>query len=152
MPNNSHAGFDIRHSPFDIGVMMPWPVAFLTLFHGAVAAAAAAGLWKIGAGTSHQSAVWPLVWLVVSGGAMCGLPLLKPWGRAFAVIGSLLIILVMLALAGLLVLAQRPLGALLAVSGAAMHVIAIRYLQRPSVKAYFRTSAISNQQSAISGE
>ena len=117
--------------------MIPWPIAILTLCYGAMAAASAATVWKISAGLSQQPIGWPLVWFAWSSATMCGLPLLKPWARWAAILGSLVLMISTLAVAGMLVLAHRPLAALLATFGAAVHVLIIRYLQRPIVKEYF---------------
>ena len=128
--------------------MVPWPIAILTLCYGAMAAASAATAWKITTGMSPQPIVWPLVWLAWSSATMCGLPLLKPWARWAAILGSLVLMLSTLGMAGMLVLSHRPLAALLATFGSAIHVLVIRYLQRPVVRAFFETessSVTSNQ-------
>ena len=54
-----------------------------------------------------------------------------------AVIGLVLIAMTMLVIAALLVMAGRPLGGLFATAAASVHVVLIRYLQRPSVRAHF---------------
>ena len=117
--------------------MVPWPIALLTLFYGLLAAVTGATVWKIITGTLQRSIVWPVVWLALSTAVMCGLPLLKPWARRLALIGSAGLGLITLAVALLVAGAGRPglgmLGALLA----GTHVIVIRYLRRPTVKAYF---------------
>ena len=116
---------------------VPWPIALLTLFYGVIATASAATVWKIVAGVSYQSLLWPLTWLALSAGAMCGLPLLKSWGRRLAIGTSAWLLLVTLAIAGLLVRAGHPLGGLLVAFIAGTHALAIRYLQRPAVKTLF---------------
>ena len=119
--------------------MVPWPIALLSLFYGVIATIAAASVWKVAVGMSHQHMLWPLTWLVLSSGAMCGLPLLKPWGRRLAIWTSALLLLVTLAIAGLCVRSGHPVGGLLAAFIAGTHVLVIRYLQRPIVKAYFES-------------
>ena len=119
--------------------MIPWPIALLTIFYGVIAALSAATMWQIATHTVDRSWMWPLVWLAVSAGVVVGLPLLKTWGRSLAIGASWLMVATTLATAGVIVAAGRPLIALLATLSGAGHVIAIRYLQRPSVKAYFRT-------------
>ena len=121
--------------------MMPWPIALLTLFYGVIAAASAAAVWKIVIGVSQQSALWPIAWLAVSAALMCGLPMLKSWARRLAVFASLAMMLMTLALAALLVMKAQPLFGLSATLGAAVHILVIRYLQRPMVKAYFAGTA-----------
>ena len=117
--------------------MIPWPIALLALFYGVVATTSAATLWKILTGAMERPIVWPILWLVLSAGAMCGLPLLQSWGRRFAVWTSSLLTASTLAASALLVAAGRP-GAGLAVTfSAAFHLLVIRYLQRPSVKRWF---------------
>ena len=123
--------------------MVPWPIAILTLCYGAMAAASAATVWKIIAGLSPQAIAWPLAWLVWSSATTCGLPLLKPWARWAAILGSLVLMVSTLAVAGMLVLAHRPIAALMATLGAAVHVLVIRYLQRPVVRAFFETASSS---------
>ena len=118
--------------------MVPWPIALLTLFYGAVATASAATLWKVVTGLDHHSPIWSVGWLMVAGGAMCGLPLLRPWGRTLAVWTSALLTLATLAIAGLLVGAGRPgLGLVISLS-TGFHVLVIQYLRRPSVHAWFQ--------------
>lgn len=117
--------------------MVPWPIALLTLFYGAIAAASTAMAWKSLIGISHQPLIWALLWLALSASVMCGLPFLKRWARAAAIFGSVLMAVLILAVAGLLVMHGRPLGALLATMGAGLHLLIIRYLRRPSIKAMF---------------
>ena len=117
--------------------MIPWPIALLALFYGVIATISAATVWKIVAGTVDRTLIWPLVWLVVSAGAMFGLPLLRPWGRTCAIVGLVLMAVVTLAYAGLLVLASKPLIGLAATGLAGVHVVVIRYLRRPMVKGFF---------------
>ncbi len=114
--------------------MIPWPIALLTLFYGVIGTASLAMLWR---GGLAEPKLWSLVWVVFSGGAMLGLPLQRPWGRALAVCTSLLLLAVTLAIAGLLVASGRPVPALTAACLAGAHVAVIRYLQRPAVKSYF---------------
>lgn len=117
--------------------MVPWPIALLTLFYGVLATVSAATVWKIAMGASDRPLLWPAMWLVVSAGIMCGLPLLKSWGRRCAIGASGLLMLSTLAVAGRIIMGGHPLAGLLATMGAAIHVIVIRYLQRPAIKAYF---------------
>ena len=117
--------------------MIPWPIALLTLFYGALAAASAATVWKIAIGLTDRPISWPLAWLAASVGLMCGLPLLKPWARQLAIAGSWMLVATTLAIAGLLARADRPIAALGATLGCTIHLIVIRYLGRPSVKVHF---------------
>ena len=119
--------------------MVPWPIALLALFYGVIAATSASTVWKVGSGVADHPLGWPLAWLALSSSLMCGLPLLRSWARMLAMAGSTLLVLVTLSMAGLLVMGGRPLFGLLATVGTAVHVIMIRYLQRPTVKAYFNT-------------
>ncbi len=125
--------------------MIPWPIAFLSLFFAVIAAASAANLWKVVSGMSQQFIVWPIVWLGVSAGAMCGLALLKSWGRMLAIAGFIALCAVMLALAGLLALAHHPVGAVLSAVMAGAHLAAIRYLQRGATRAYFNTTVLEQR-------
>ena len=118
--------------------MVPWPIALLSVCYGLVAAVSATLVWKVATGAAHQPLVWPVAWLALSGGIMCGLPLLKPWARRLAIVGSVWLMVVTLSVAGLLIIHGRPLAGLLATVGAALHVIVIRYLNRPQVRVWFR--------------
>jgi hypothetical protein len=117
--------------------MIPWPLALLTLFYGALAAFCGATLWKISTGVIERSAFWPLAWLALSGAVVCGLPLLKPWSRTLAIAGSIGLGIVTIGFALIIAGSGHPglgmAGALL--SG--MHLVVIRYLRRPAVKVYF---------------
>ncbi|MBI3010872.1 MAG: hypothetical protein HYY58_00040 [Candidatus Omnitrophica bacterium] len=93
---------------------MPWPIALLSLFYGVIATLSAATLWKTLSGASDRPLLWPAMWLALSTGVMCGLPLLKPWARGLAVAASALLVAITLAVAGVVVLAGRPLMALVA--------------------------------------
>lgn len=125
--------------------MVPWPLALLSLFYGVIAAASSAGLWKAVTGMSRQPVLWPVLWLGVSASAMCGLALLKSWGRVLAIAGFIALCAVMLAMAGLLAAAGRPAGAVLSAVMAGVHILAIRYLQRETTKAYFNTTALEQR-------
>ena len=117
--------------------MVPWPIALLTLFYGLLAAVTGATVWKIVTGTLERPIVWPAAWLALSVAVMCGLPLFKPWARRLAVVGSAGLGLVTLGVALLIAGAGRPGFGLLGALLAGTHLIVIRYLRRPSVKAYF---------------
>jgi hypothetical protein len=117
--------------------MIPWPIALLSVFYAMVATLSAAMVWRIATGAVSRPLLWPILWLAVSAGVVCGLPLLKPWARALTVVTSWLMVALTLAVAGLVVAAGRPAIGLLATLSGAVHVVAIRYLQRPAVKAYF---------------
>lgn len=121
--------------------MVPWPIGLLALFYGVIATSAAATAWRIMQGVTHQVLAVQAAWFGVSAGAMIGLALLKSWGRTLAVWTSVLLMVTMLAIAGLLALAAgQALGGLLVAAGAGLHMLAIRYLQRPTVKALFATT------------
>ena len=117
--------------------MVPTPIALLTLFYGCLAAMSASTVWRVMSGASQQSLLWAAGWLALSAGAMCGLPLLRPWARTLAIAGLAGFSLVLLAHAAALVMAGRPLIGLGATLTASMPVLVIRYLRRPIVRAYF---------------
>ena len=54
-----------------------------------------------------------------------------------AIIGFIALSVVTLSFAGLLVIGRHAVAALLTTFTAGLYVLAIRYLQRPSVKTYF---------------
>ena len=76
-------------------------------------------------GVSDRWLGWSLAWLMLSGGAMCGLALLHPWGRRLAIGTSVCLLVVTLALAGLFVRAGQPLVGLLIAFMASVHVLII---------------------------
>ncbi len=117
--------------------MVPWPIAVLSLVYGVIAAASAATAWRISAGLIDRPIIWPVAWLALSVAAMCGLALLKPWARTLAIVGLALIALVALAVAGLFIVAARPWVALLVTLGAGIPLVMVRYLRRPTVRAFF---------------
>ena len=117
--------------------MIPWPVALLTLCYGIVAALSGATLWEILLKTLDRPLVWPAAWLVLSGAAMIGLPLLKSWARTTALIGLAWMILTMLVLAWGLAVGGHGMGGLLATIVAGVLLIPVRYLRRPHVKSWF---------------
>ncbi len=117
--------------------MIPLPIALLTLFYGVVAATSGASLWKVVIGSSAQHFIWPLLWFALSLGAMCGLALLRGWGRQLAVWTSALLTVTTLATAALFISTGRPGLALAVTFSVVCHVLAIRYLQRPIVKTLF---------------
>ena len=120
--------------------MIPWSIALLTLFYGVIATFSASAAWKVVSGMSDRPIVWPLAWLALAFSTACGLALMRPWGRTLAVVGSVIMAVVTLALAGLLVMGGHPVAALLATVGSSVHAIIIRYLSRPSVKECFGIS------------
>ncbi len=128
--------------------MIPWPIALLTLFYGVLAAASAAGVLRILSGLDHRQLFWVAAWLILCSVVMCGLPLLKSWARMLAIIGSLLMTVMTLTVAALLVATDRPGIALAATFAAAIHVLIIRYLQRPVVQRLFEDGARSSEHSS----
>ena len=121
--------------------MDPPPIAVLALFYSLIATLSAAMVWRIVSETSHRSLPWAVGWLVLSAAVMCGLPLLRPWARRLAILGSTLLLVMMLAIACRLVASAQPGWGLAAALGAGVHVLIIRYLRRPSVRASFSSHA-----------
>ena len=117
--------------------MVPWPIALLTLGYGVVAAVSSATVWKAVIGPHQPWPLWPSVWLAISAGAMIGLALLKPWGRMLAIVTSIALTLTTLAIAARCVSAGQPVAGLLAAFATSIHLLTIRYLQRPTIKRYF---------------
>lgn len=68
---------------------------------------------------------------------MLGLPLRQVWGRWFAVLTAWWVTLSILAIAAWLIMAGSPALGLAAGFGTVVPLVAIRYLQRPAIKAYF---------------
>lgn len=117
--------------------MVPVPIAILTLFYGLLATCSAAAVWRVASGATRQSWVWALGWLVLSAGATCGLPLLKPWGRTLALITSAALMAATLAVSAALIASGHPGAGLAVTCTTAFHALVIRYLGRPVVKEYF---------------
>ena len=117
--------------------MVPWPIALLALFYGAVASYSAASLWKIILGLSRQSPLWAVLWFSFSAAATSGLAWLKPWGRRFAMGTSWLLIISTLAVAALYIAAGKPSVGLLITFTTGCHYLMIRYLKRPNVVVWF---------------
>jgi len=117
--------------------MVPMPIAVLTLFYGLIATLSAAAVWRVVSGASDQSLVWAVGWLLLSAGATCGLPLLKPWGRRLAVLTSAALMAATLAVAAALIASAHPGAGLAVTCTTAFHALVIRYLVRPDVKRYF---------------
>ena len=117
--------------------MVPWPIALLTLLYGALAALELATVWKSVSGAGTKPVIVPLCWLALSAAIMFGLPLRKPWARRLAVWGAVLMLVSTLGLAAAIVASGRPGLGLAAAAGAGVHVLVIRYLGRPAVRAYF---------------
>jgi hypothetical protein len=118
--------------------MIPWPIALLSLFYAAIATLAGATTYQILTGAAQRQLLWQVLWLICAAGAALGLALLKPWGRTLAIWTSLALMAVLLAVAGLLAApAQEPGLGLVVACTAGLQYLAVRYLRRPSVKAWF---------------
>jgi len=121
---------------------MPWPIAVLTLWYAAIAAASGATLWQQLQRGIASSVWWPALWCGLSAALVLGLALLKPWARRLAVASSMLTAVGALSAAGLALLGAgpRPLASLVATGVGSAHLVLIRYLTRPHVKAWFTKS------------
>jgi hypothetical protein len=117
--------------------MVPWPIALLSLFYGVLGTLAAASAWQIVNGASPRP-LWPqALWLAVSMGAVCGLPLLKAWGRWCALAGAVGLAATILAAAAWFIAKHAPLQGLVAGLSTVVPLTMVRYLTRPNVKAWF---------------
>jgi hypothetical protein len=117
--------------------MIPWPIALLALFYAALGALAAASAWQIVSGVASRP-LWPqALWLIVSMGAVCGLPLLKSWGRWCALVGALWLAATIVAVAAWFIAMRAPLQGLIAGLSTVVPLVVVRYLTRPKVKAWF---------------
>ena len=122
--------------------MIPWPIALLSLFYAAVATLAGATIYQILIGEAQRQLFWQALWLASAAGAALGLALLKPWGRQLAIWTSLALMAAFLAIAGMLVVpAQHPGLGLIVACVAGVQYLAVRYLRRPDVKAWFTVKA-----------
>jgi hypothetical protein len=125
--------------------MVPWPIALLALLYAVIATASAVSVWRVMSGASAQPLLWPVAWLTLSASAVYGLALLKPWARTVTLIGFVALSVVTLGVAGVMVATGRPLGGLFATVIVGFYVLAIRYLQRPSVRTYFTENAVKGE-------
>ena len=89
--------------------MVPLPIGLLALFYAGIVAAASASLWDHLVGRSGASLAWSAGWLAVSLGAVCGLALLRPWGRRLAMWGFAGLMATTLAMAAQQVAVEQPL-------------------------------------------
>jgi len=122
--------------------MLPRSIAILALYFGAIAAVSSAKLLRILQGAEAGAAVWQVVWLGLSSGAVYGLAMLKPWGRRLAVWTAALLMAFLLALSAMLVLVARETKTGFALAcAAALQMLVVRYLGRASVKRLFGAGA-----------
>ena len=128
--------------------MIPWPIALLCMLYVAIATSSSATLFQIISGGLAHSPMWPLVWWAVSAMLVVGLALMKPWARMLAVIASTVMTVGALGMAVIVVLPAQPHGAqsLLATLMAGGHLVIIRYLTRPHVRAWFEAGVPSRKQ------
>jgi hypothetical protein len=107
------------------------------VYYGVIATVAAASAWQILAGLSQKPLWSQVAWLVLCGGAMVGLPLLKRWGRWLAMVAAAWMVLTILAVAAWFVAMRSPGFGLVAALAVAAPALIIRSLQRPAVKTWF---------------
>jgi hypothetical protein len=104
---------------------------------GFAALAALAWLNLLQAAVTPLQRCWLAGWTLLATATMVGLPLLRPWARALAVLGLGWLTLMLLATAAGLVGRGRPAAGILLTLAAGGVLLVIRYLRRPSVKAWF---------------
>ncbi len=124
--------------------MIPWPIALLTALYAALATCSFAGVWRLlVVGQTGRDLAWSLAWTGLSGAAMLGLALMKPWGRRLAVWTSALLMASALCAAWFAVArpAPQPRWSFVATGLAAVQMVVIRYLTRPRVKRWFVVSS-----------
>ena len=120
--------------------MMPWPIAIFAALYAAVGTSAAAMLWNLASGrpaAGHPSAGWLAFWTALSAALVIGLMLMKPWARRLAVWSSVLMMGAALVGAWMAATQAQARAGLIATGVATMQLVAIRYLTRPRVKAWF---------------
>ncbi|MBI3324051.1 MAG: hypothetical protein HYZ92_02110 [Candidatus Omnitrophica bacterium] len=118
--------------------MVPLPIAILGLYYGTIAALSSAKLLRILSGTGAGSSAWQVLWLALCAAATVGLALLKPWGRRLAIWTAGVLMATLLASALMVVgLTGRGRLALALACAAALQMLPIRYLRRPTVKRLF---------------
>lgn len=120
--------------------MVPWPIALIVVVVGIDTAHALVKLWRVVTGVSNDSWVPLVIRLTMNLSLLCGLSLLKSWGRRLAifVFGGLILIMVVDALSA----AGRGdgVGALIATLSSVPAILAVYYLRQPSVKRHFHLS------------
>ena len=117
--------------------MIPLPIALLSVFFGLLAATSAMSVWSVMNGAVHKPLVSQVAWLLLSAGAMIGLPLRKTWGLWCAIACAWLVVLSVLAIAAWLIASGAPGWGLGCGLGTVVPLTAIRYLTRPNVKQWF---------------
>ena len=127
--------------------MVPLPIGLLTLMYAGIVAAASASIWGRLIGRGEASLVWSAGWLAVSLGAVCGLALLRPWGRRLAMWGFAGLMATTLAMAAQQIAGGRPVAALATAITAGLQYLGIRYLRRPHVRAWFGHAQLTAQRS-----
>ena len=127
--------------------MVPWPIVLLCAAYTMLATSSAATVWRAfqqsgGGYDLHQSLWWPVFWGALSSMLVIGLAWLKPWARRLAVWTSVLMMLGAMGVAGIALAkaSPQPMRSLMATGMAGVQLVAIRYLTRPHVKAWFGTA------------
>ncbi len=123
--------------------MIPWPIAVLCAFYAILATSSAALGWNIVAHRVEGSLVWSGLWTVWSLVLVWGLAFLKPWARTLAVWASVVLMVSALGAALLVILRAHPepRASLTATGMATVHLIVLRYLTRPHVRAWFGSAS-----------
>src|SRR3989338_2677032 len=116
--------------------MVPLPIGLLTLMYAGIVAAASASIWGRLIGRSEASLVWSAGWLAVSLGAVCGLALLRRWGRRLAMWGFAGLMATTLAMAAHQIAGGPPVAALATAITAGLQYLGIRYLRRTHGRAW----------------
>ena len=115
-------------------------MALFAAFYAAIGTSAAAKLWNVMSGqpsAGHPSEVWLAFWTAVSITLTVGFMLMKPWARRAAVWSSVLMMGGALVSAWIAAVhAQARLG-FISTGVATIQLVAVRYLTRPHVKAWF---------------
>ncbi len=117
--------------------MVPWPIALLALWYGALAASTGAMLWRA---ADRMAWGWSATASLLAGcsaAAAIGLPLFKSWALRLAVAVEWLVAFGLLLAAMGCVAAGRPGWGLGVTVAAGSQWIIVRYLRRPAVQSLF---------------
>ena len=124
--------------------MVPWPIGLLAILYAVLATSSAATVWKAVSGVIGHPVWGAAFWCGISMALVVGLTLLRAWARVLAVWSSVLMVIGTLGGAALAIAQHHPDPArsLVMTVMASAHLLIIRYLTRPRVKAWFSPSGV----------
>ena len=121
--------------------MVPWPIAFFVVLYTMLGTAMGADAWRAWQGRAMQRAALPLAWCAIFMTLAIGLSFMRSWARRSVVWVSVFLMVATLSAAVMAVVRvpPQPKAAMWGTLLAGAQFLAIRYLTRPRVKAWFVT-------------